>query len=172
MSSCSICKVISQIWELTHDLKISARNVIIAQNNTIWSQKQIIAISQQHGCLQNAVSGGIIMTRCLCTRSFSNIASTIVIVIHEMQSITIESLQTMLENRTHKLLICHMKNPTKATKLYHGQLMRALNWSHNTCGMALIASNENLPWQLAGTHKPIIIQWNFNKISPVCCFLG
>ena len=116
MSSCSICKVISQIWELTHDLKISARNVIIAQNNTIWSQKQIIAISQQHGCLQNAVSGGIIMTRCLCTRSFSNIASTIVIVIHEMQSITIESLQTMLENRTHKLLICHMKKPNQGNK--------------------------------------------------------
>ena len=98
------------------------------------------------------------MTWWPCSWSFSNVASTIVIVIHEMQSITIESLQPMLENRTHKLLICHMKNPTKATKLYHCQLMRALNCSHNTCGMALIASNENLPWQLAGTQKPIIIQ--------------
>ena len=165
MSSGSICKMISQVWELTNDLKISARNVIIAQNNTIWSQKQIIAISQQHGCLQNAVSGCFIMTRWLCSWPLSNVASSIVVVIHEMQSITTKTLQTMLENRTHELLICHMKNPTKAWKLDHCQLMRVLNCSHKTCGMTLLASNKNLPWQLAGTQKPIIIQSNFNKIS-------
>ena len=50
-------------------------------------------------------------------------------------------------------------------KLYQGQLMKALNWSHNSCGMSLIASNEDLPWQLTGTQKPIILQLNFNKIS-------
>ena len=31
--------------------------------------------------------------------------------------------------------------------------------------MSLIASNVNLPWQPVRTQKPIILQFNFNKIS-------